>query len=61
MRRSASSDIQILRSELKNETIAEIFNQLWGASISDETRLSSVWNYISNESVFEEKIVEILC
>ena len=40
--RSVSSDIQTLRSELKNEAIAEFFDQLRGVWISDETRLSSV-------------------
>ena len=39
---SVSSDIQTPRSELKNEAIAEFFNQLLGVWISDETRLSSV-------------------
>ena len=47
------------------EKDAEFFNQLRGVWISDETRLSSVSLYISNESVFKEKIGfkfdEILC
>ena len=63
--RSVSSDIQTPRSEWKNEAIAEFFNQLRGVWISNETRLLSVWYYISNESLFKEKIgfkvVEILC
>ena len=41
-RRSVLSDIQTPRSELKNEVIAELFNQLRGVWISDETRLSRV-------------------
>ena len=40
--KSVSPDIQTPRSELKNEVIAEFFNQLQGVWISDETRLSSV-------------------
>ena len=64
-RRSVSSDIQTPRSELKNEAIAEFLNQLRGVWISDEARLSSVRYYISNESVFKERIGfkfdEILC
>ena len=47
------------------EKDAEFFNQFRGVWISDETRLSSVSLYISNESVFKEKIGfkfdEILC
>ena len=64
-RRIVSSDIQTPRSELKDEEVAEFFNQLRGVWIFDETRLSSVWHYIANESVFKEKIGfkfdEILC
>ena len=63
--RSVSSHIQTPRNELKNEAIAEFFNQPRGVWISDETRLSSVRYYTTNESVFKEKIgfkvVEILC
>ena len=63
-RRRVSSDIQTPRSELKNQAIAEFFNQLQGVWISDETRLSSVY-YISNKSLLKEKIgfkvVKILC
>ena len=41
---------------MKSEAIAEFFHQLRGVWISDETGLSSVWYYISNKSVFKEKI-----
>ena len=50
--RSVSSDIQTPRRELKNEVIAEFFNLVRSVWTSDEIRLSSVWYYISNESVF---------
>ena len=62
---SVSSDIRTPKSELKSEAIPKFFDQLRGVWISDETRLSSVRYYISNESVFKEKIGfkfdEILC
>ena len=52
---SVSLDIQTSRSELKNEVIAEFFNQLRGVRLPVETRLSSVSYHIPNELVFKGK------